>query len=228
MPNNIDNIENLDDKTIELGKALYNLKCALDIYKIIGINTTKIKAIGSGQSFFWQVQQLSLDFYVLGICKVFEENKKHKLNSLLAVLRVAEVCNPRDESPLRDFVDKYRTSCEQKEENRLNSAIAELRDIYTHYYREHFKKDGRLKIVRDKMLAHSEDMSDGVKPKNLPSYDLMERLLFFAVDMHSAICRAYLSVHPHLIKDDKKVFSSTRTVLEKFGVSNVKTKFEDE
>jgi hypothetical protein len=221
-------VENLDNKIIELEKELYRLKCFLDIYKIIVINAKEINAIGWGKIFFWQVRQMSLDSYALGICKVFEEEKNHELYSLASILETAKDCKPQDECPLRDFVSRSKDLLVQKEESYSNSLIVEIEKIYTKFYQKYFKEDDRLKKVRDKIIAHPEYIEDVMRPKNLPSYDMMEKILFFAIDLHSAISNAYLIVGPHPIKNDQNVFSSTRTVLEKLGVSNVKTEFDDE
>lgn len=228
MSNSINNVENLDNKIVELKKELYRIKCVLDIYKIIGINAKEIKAIGWGKIFFWQVQKMSLDSYVLGICKVFEKEKKYELSSLPSILKNAKDCKPQVEGPLRDFVSKYKDLLGQKEESYSNSLIVEIEKIYAKFYQKYFIEDDRLEKVRDKIIAHPEYIEDVMRPKNLPSYDMMEKILFFAIDLHSGISNAYLIVGPHPIKDDKRVFSSTLAVLEKFGVSNVKTKFDDE
>jgi len=225
MSNSIDNVENLDNKIVELEKELYRLKCVLDIYKIIGINAKEIKAIGWGKIFFWRVQQMSLDSYALGICKVFEEEKNHELYSLPSILETAKDCKPKNEQPLSDFVNKYR---DLLKEERENPSIANVEEIYTKFYQKYFVEDTKIKNVRNKIIAHPEYIEEAMRPKNLPSYDTMEKILFFAIDMHSAVSNAYLVVYPHPIKNDERVFSSTLAVLEKCGVSNVKTKFNDE
>jgi hypothetical protein len=221
-------IENLDNKITELQIELYRVKCFLDIYKIIGLNYKEIKAIGWGQSFFWQVQQMSLDSYVLGICKVFEKEKKYELNSLPGIIKAAKEFKPQDERPLMDLVSKHRDLLVQRKENCGSPSLAGIEKIYKEFYKKYFIEDDRLVKVRDKIVAHPEYIEDVMKPKNLPSYDMMEKILFFAIDMHSAISNAFLIVAPHPIKNDKRVFSSTHTILETLGISSVKTKFDDE
>ncbi|MBA7685341.1 hypothetical protein ES703_93764 [subsurface metagenome] len=229
MLNNIDKVKNLDNKITELGKELlYRMKCFLDIYKIISLNAIEINAIGREKIFFGQLQRMSLESYVLDICKVFEKEKNYELNSLPSILKTAKDCKPQDEQPLRDFVNEYRDLLSQREECCSNSLIAELEQIYTKFYQKYFEQDDRIEKVRNKIIAHSEDIANDVRSRGLPSYDFLEKLLFFALDMHSAISKAYLQVFPHPIKNDRKVFSSTCTVLEKLGVSNVKTKFDDD
>jgi hypothetical protein len=228
MSNTINKSRELDNKITELEKVLYRLKCFLDIHKIIGLNYKKINAMGWGKLFFWEVQDVTLQSYVLGIHKVFEKEKSYELNSLPFILKTAKDCKPKDEQALKDFVSKYIDLLSHREGRCSNSQIAEIEEIYAKFYQKYFIEDDRLKKVRNKIIAHSEDIEDVKRPKDLPSYDVMEKLLHFAIDIHSAISNGYLEVCPHPIKSDERAFSSTCAVLEKLGVSNVKTKFDDE
>jgi len=222
-------LNKLDEKLIALEKTLFEIKTNLDLYKIISINAIDINGIGRGKLFFGHVQRMSLDSYILGICKVFEEEKKkHEINSLPSILKTAKYCKPQNEQPLTDFINEHRDLLGQRKKDCGNPSIADIEKIYKEFYQKYLIKDDRLKKVRDKIIAHSEYMEDVTRPKDVQSYDLMEKFLFFAIDIQSAINRAYLGVHSHPIKNDERVFSSTRAVLEKFGVSNVKTKFGDE
>jgi len=222
-------LNKLDEKLIELSKNLFEIKSNLDLYKIISLNAAEINEMGRGKTFFGKVQRMSLDLYILGICKVFEEEKKkHEINSLPSILKTAKCCKPKNEQPLIDFINKHRDLLGQRKDYCGNPSIADIEKIYKEFYQKHLIKDDRLKKVRDKIIAHSEYMEDVARPKDIQSYDLMEKFLFFSIDMHSAIDRAYLGVHPHPIKNDKSVFSGTRAILEKFGISNIKTKFDDE
>jgi len=222
-------LNKLDEKLIELSKTLFEIKSNLDLYKIISLNAPEINKIGRGKTFFGKVQRMSLDSYILGICKIFEEEKKkHEINSLPSILKTAKYCKPKNEQQLIDFINKHRDLLVHIKEDCGNPSIVDIEKIYRAFYQKYLIKDDRLKKVRDKIIAHSEYMGDVTRPKDIQSYDLMEKFLFFSIDMHSAINRAYLGVHSHPIKNDERVFSSTRAVLEKFGVSNIKTKFDDE
>ncbi|MFB0555217.1 MAG: hypothetical protein ACETWQ_18060 [Phycisphaerae bacterium] len=222
-------LNKLDEKLIALEKALFEIKSSLDLYKIISINATEINALGRGKTFFGHVQRMSLDSYILGICKVFEEEKKkHEINSLPSILKTTKYCKPQNEQPLTDLINENRDLLGQRKENYGNPSIEDVEKIYKEFYQKYLIKDDRLKKMRDKIIAHSEYMEDVTRPKDVQSYDLMEKFLFFAIDMQSAINEAYLGVGSHPIKNDERVFSSTRAVLGKFGISNVKTKFDDE
>ena len=222
-------LNKLDEKLIELSKILFEIKSNLDLYKILSLNAPEINEMGRSKTFFGKVQRMSLDSYILGICKVFEkEKKKQEINSLPSILKTAKFCKPKNEQPLIDFINKHRDLLGQGKEDCGDPSIADIEKIYKEFYQKYLIKDDRLKKVRDKIIAHSEYMEDIARPKDIQSYDLMEKFLFFSIDMQSAINRAYLGVHSHPIKNDEIMFSSTRAVLEKFGVSNVKTKFDDE
>ena len=221
-------LNKLDEKLIELSKTLFEIKSNLDLYKIISINAIEINAIGRGKTFFGHVQRMSLDSYILGICKVFEEEKKkHEINSLPSILKTAKYCKPQNEQPLTDFINEHKDLLGQRKKDCGNPSIVDVEKIYKEFYQKYLIKDDRLKKVRDKIIAHSEYMEDVVRPKDIQSYDLLEKFLFFAIDIYSAINRAYVSV-PHPLKNDRSVGSSMCAVFGKLGVNNMKTKFEDE
>jgi len=220
-------LNKLYEKLTELSKTLFGIKANLDLYKTISLNATEINAIGRGKKFFAHVQKVCLDSYVLGICKAFEKEKKYELNSLPSILKTVKDCKPQDECPLRDFLCRYKDLLVQKEEGRSNSLIEDIETIYAKFYQKYFIEDDRLEKVRDKTVAHSEYMEDVVRPKDIQSYHLLEKFLVFAIDIYSAINRAYVSL-PHPLKNDRSVVSSMCGVLQKLGVSSVKTKFDDE
>jgi hypothetical protein len=218
----------LDEKLIGLSKTLFDIKSNLDLYKTISLNATEITAIGRGKIFFAHVQRMSLNSYILGICKVFEEEKKkYEINSLPSILKTAKDCKPPNEQPLMDFINEHKDLLGQGKEVCGNPPIADIEKIYKEFYQKYLPKDNKLETVRNKIIAHSEYMEEGTRPKDIQSYDLLEKFLFFAIDMYSAVNRAYISV-PHPLKKDRSVVASMCGVLEKLGVNNIKTKFEDE
>lgn len=220
-------LNKLDEKLTELSKTLFGIKANLDLYKTISLNATEINAIGRGKKFFAHVQKVCQDSYVLGICKAFEKEKKYELNSLPSILKTAKYCKPQNEQPLTDFINEHRDLLGQRKKDCGNPSIADIEKIYKEFHQKYLIKDDRLKKVRDKIIAHSEYMEDVVRPKDIQSYHLLEEFLVFAIDIYSAINRAYVSV-PHPLKNDRSVVSSMCGVLQKLGVSSVKTKFDDE
>ncbi len=85
-----------------------------------------------------------------------------------------------------------------------------------------------MRTVRNMMIAHAEYVEEVARPRQLPSYDFMERLLLFAVDMNAALLEAYVHVSAHRIADDGLAASSTRALLQKLGIDNVKMRFDDD
>ena len=221
-------LNKLDEKLVELSKTLFEVKSNLDIHKIISLNSTKMNKIGKGKAFFAHVQEMCLKSYVLGICKVFEIEKRLELNSLPSILKTAKDCRPKKEQPLINFINDHKDLFGQRKEDCGNHPIADVEKIYQGFYQKYLTKDDRLKKMRDKIVAHSEYMEDDVRPRNIQSYDLLEKFLFFAIDLHAAINRAYLNVCPHPFKNDKKVLSSNCRISEKLGFRNVNTRFDDE
>jgi hypothetical protein len=219
-------IKKLDDKLIELSKNLFEIKANLDLYKILRINAPEIGAIGRGKYFFAHMRKLCLDSYILGICKVFEIEKDRELNSLPSILKTVKHYKPQNERPLLDFINEHRDLLGEQKEITENNLLADVGKIYDMFCRKYFVDD-KIKKVRDKVVAHSEYMEDVMRPKDIQSYDLLEKFLFFAIDIYSAIHRAY-GIVPHPLKNDKSVVSSMCGVLEKLGVNNIKIKFEDE
>ena len=122
-------LNRLDDKLIELSKTLFKIKSHLDLYKIISINATEINALGRGKTFFGHVRRMSLDSYVLGICKVFEIEKDREINSLSSILKAAKHCIPKNEQPLTDFVNEHRDLLCQRKEAGESYSILDVENI---------------------------------------------------------------------------------------------------
>ncbi|MBN2269772.1 MAG: hypothetical protein JXN61_04105 [Sedimentisphaerales bacterium] len=230
MKNETVPINRLDAKLIELEKSLYLLKSTLDLYKLISLNALAMRRAKAGPVFFGHLQYLSLESYVLGICKVFEQpttRRKHELHSLCAVVGEAESYPLMSERPLKEFVAKY-ASTHQSHGNEPSCALEEVRHIYRAFVRQHAKEYARLQGMRDKAIAHPEYLETAKRPRSLPSYDFMEKLLFFAIDLHSAISLAYLNVLAHPIRKEGKVAGSLCSTLRKLGIDTVKTKYDDQ
>ncbi len=85
-----------------------------------------------------------------------------------------------------------------------------------------------MRAFRNRIIAHAEYIEEDVRPRSLPSYDFMERLLLFAVDLDAALLKAYLRVHAHRIRDDGLAASSTRCLLKKLGIEDVKVRFDED
>ncbi len=78
--------------------------------------------------------------------------------------------------------------------------------------------------VRNTLLAHIEQ---DASVSTLPSIAAFEELLAFAVEFHSFVNEAFLSVHSHPILDDRQIESSLLGLLKKTGVSDPVSQFQD-
>lgn len=230
MVKNADKLVAFDDKLTQLETTLCILKRTLDMYRIVSLNRTKIKRIGGVGQFFAHVRRASLESLLLGIFRIFEnpDRKKHDLHSLPGVLCAAETLPVRDPEPLWDFLRRYTSDDTQREGDVTNVTLREIKEIYARFRSQHNGEFVQMRTVRNKLIAHAEYIEEDAGPRRLPSYDCMERLLLFAVDMQATLLMAYVHVHAHRIADDGLATRSTCALLKKLGIQDVKTQFDDD
>jgi hypothetical protein len=218
----MDNImEVLDQRNIELGRALYSLKQTIDIDKLIGLNADNLNKQGIGKKFFGHIQMISIESIAINICKIFEKEKKYPLNSIPGILSYIKLnnINPKWPTSIDEFMSKYGTS-----ERGKDSYIEALENICNEFYKKHNISLGRYDYARDKVIAHTEYQAQ----KNpLPSHAIMEEILVFGADFYSMINKAFIGVGPHQIDSDKQISSSLNRLFEKIGLNNIKTEFEE-
>lgn len=214
--------KSLDKKNIELTKIIHELKQALDIYLLIGLNTKEINKKG-GKTFFAMAQRLALKSFVIDICKIFEEKKKNKLNSIPSIINFIQGTKLKPDYPklLHDFITKY------DEKVKKDGCFSEpLINILTKFKNKHKKAFKEYKTIRDSKFVHTEDNANK-KINTLPSYDTMEKILFFAIDFYSVIHESYIGGYPVQHKRERKTFAGLHTVLKNMGYSEVKIKLEN-
>ena len=211
----------LDDKNIGLTKILFDLKQSLDLYKLIALNASEINAKGTGKSFFATTQRLAIKSYVIDICKIFEEKKRYELNSIPEILTFIQEKQiiPIDFDPIKDFAIKNGITINQN-----SNYFKELNYILDNFLAENKEDFKRYKAFRDKKIAHTEDTKD--RFDTLPSYDVMEKLLFFAIDFYEMIHEAYIGGIPVNHKNDKRCFDSLHKLLGKVGHNDIKVDFD--
>lgn len=214
--------DKLDDKNIELTKILHVIKQSLDIYKLIGFNVSKIKKKGIGAKFFAMTQRLAIETYVIGICKIYEEEKRYELNSIPGIIQYIQNnnLNPENVHPIAEFAKKY-----EKKDSQKNDCIEKIKDIVNEFRSENDKDFKLCKQFRDKKLVHAEDISE--LSNTLPAPEVMERLLFFAIDFSSMTLEVFFGGVPVDHKDDKRVFGSLNSLLKKIGHENIKVDYDD-
>jgi hypothetical protein len=225
MPHWSDEMWALDDKLRALEHALCILKRTLDVYRIVSLNAAEIDGVPYAHEFFVLAQRSALHVFAVGICAAFEKQKNYKLFSLTGVLDAAEQCALDDRRPLQDLIAKYAISSGDKQCVSSPPTIGTIRSIINQFLALHDSDYRQFCDVRNKVFAHYEDLGEDVKLKWLPNYDLMEKLLLFAIDTHSAICTAYLPVGPYPINDDTRAIVSICAVLNALGIANLKVGF---
>src|SRR2546427_26675 len=96
----------LDRKNIDLSKVVYDLRQDLDIHCLLCANWSKIHEGRYGTQFFTQVRRRVLDSIVLAICKIYEQETRHELNSIDGIIRLLRQINPKplDPSPIKEFL----------------------------------------------------------------------------------------------------------------------------
>ena len=213
-------LEQLDDKNIELCKVLYEIKESLELYKITALNAGKIKSFGAGKTFFAYVQMLAQKSVAINMCCILEKQKGFELNSipgLLSYIRDKGIA-ANDQSPIDNFISKYGKSSQTLEET------------YSAFYSQHKQSIERIKNIRDKRIAHSEHpaLTTAKNTTSLPSYDAMEKILTFGIDFYPMVARAYLeNIFPVDYNRDAKVLTSTCSLLKKMGIDEITKDFAD-
>ncbi len=215
-----------DNKNIGLVKILWELRQALDVYCLVAANTDSIEGKGAGKSFFRFLRTSHVHLIVIDICKIFEDEKKckqgkvrYELNSIDGVLKSLADSQPPVLGPAKvnSFVRKYSNG--RGEDGTISAISLTVDDFKTKYQKEL----ERFKTYRDKWCAHSEF---GSNPRDLPSYDIMERLFNFGLDFYMLVSEAFISVGPCDLNSDRKVKTGFRKVLLEHGLENVKTEME--
>jgi hypothetical protein len=208
----------MDIKNIGLAKNLIRLRQELDVYCLISVNAENINKKGVGKSFWGFLQQSCIDLITLNICKIYEYEKQYELNSIEGVLKniTSEQLSALDPSHVNGFIQKYGSPNEDESLSTLSSIVACFKDKYQNELK-------RFIIDRDKRVAHSEFRFN---PNDLPSYDVMERLFNFASDFYMLVSAAFVSVVPFNLNSDRKVKVGLKRVLQKLGLTNIKTEME--
>ena len=216
-----------DNKNIGLVKNLWELRQALDVYCLVAANQDSIERKGAGKSFFRFLRISYVHLIAIDICKIFEDEKKckqgkvrYELNSIDGVLKSLADSQPPvlDPAKVNSFVRKYSNG--RGEDGTISAISLTVDDFKTKYQKEL----ERFKTCRDKWAVHSEF---GFDLRDLPSYDIMERLFNFGLDFYMLVSRAFISVIPADLNSDRKVKTGFRKVLLEHGLENVKTEMEE-
>ena len=140
-----------DKKNILLAKTLYELRQAIDVHRVIGLNG---EALGdkAGKSYLYQTQAFAEKIITLNICKVYEYEKRYPLNSISGII----VSLP-DKIYRHSVIRQVKAFCSKYGEGRKSErSVVLLRRTLRRFKADHRKSLRRLKAYRDKQVAHSE------------------------------------------------------------------------
>ena len=106
----------IDRKNNGLATVVFGLRQDLDVHAILAGNWNMIKERSFGIPFFTQVRYRALDSIVLGVCKIYENEKRNRLNSIDAI--VTELCKIKpkslDDAAMNTFLKTYKRSLNKK------------------------------------------------------------------------------------------------------------------
>lgn len=185
----------LDRKNVALGALIYRLRQAIDVFRIIGLNTAAAKRLGGHKisgSFFGYVQLLALESIAVTICKIFDyENPKkpYRVNSIDGIL--ARVAKHKFTAVQLKHVERFGHAYGHT--GTCTDAHQFLRDTVGAFRKKHPLTLKRLRDFRNQQAAHSQL---GAKFKNLPSIDEFELIFDFAADFYRLISGGILDIGP--------------------------------
>lgn len=185
----------LDRKNVELGKLIYRLRQAIDVHRIVGLNTAAARRLGGHKIsgyLLWYVQLLALESIPLTICKIFDyENPKkpYKLNSISGVMaRLAKhKYTAIHAKNVERFGRRYGNTAACSE------PAAFLNDTIAVFRRTHRDALRRMRQFRNQFVAHSQF---GAKIETLPSIDEFEAIFDFCADFYKLIGAGILDIGP--------------------------------
>lgn len=210
----------VDNKNVELAKILFSLRHDLDIHCLIGVNAAKIKTNNPGRFFLGHVAMRVLESIVLAICKIYEEEKRHELNSIQGVLNSLADKAPTlqvHDKEAREFIAQYGGL--SKATNILNALQMTFDGIRTKYSSDL----QRFKKARDKIVAHSEF---GVVKDSLPTFDTMEKLFSFGAEFYMIVSDSFVGCGSDNLKNRREIKRDFEKVLRLIGLQNIKTEME--
>ena len=209
--------EILDEKTKNLAVTIYNLRQDLDLHRVIGLNSAKMKEAGLSKAFFGRVQQLALFSIAINIPKIYEKkNSRYELSSIPSILENL----PQIQLELNHIQD-YK-EFEENVDMTLGSDISVdgLKRVFHEFCDQHKKSIDRLKTYRDKVGAH---MEFDVSIDTLPSHTEFEALWKFANSFYQLIHKCYNNIGPAPMGAQTAV--GLMKVLKALGIDEVQLLF---
>jgi hypothetical protein len=209
-------LRKLDEANIELSKSLWVIRSCITVYSIIGLNASKIP---KGKGFFGFIQHQQIDLIAVAFSRVFEQEKRFRLNSIPSIFRFIEEnkINPINPQAVSDYLAQWRIE-------KGDSWVADVQTLLDNQYQKYKQEILRIKEARDTQIAHSQA---GVPRRDLPSVAVFEALLDLAFGFHDFINSAFVNTSSHPILTDAQVQTSLVNLLREIGISDVTTEFQE-
>jgi hypothetical protein len=205
----------IDRKNNGRATVVFGLRQDLDVHAMLAVNWNMIKERSFGIPFFTQVRYRVLDSIVLGVCKIYENEKRNRLNSIDAIVKELSQLQPKslDDTAMKTFLETYKSSLIGKPPTEaLRSTVDQFRGMHSAELKS-------FRTARDKVIAHTEY---DVLSQIVPGPEVMERLFEFAADVYAVIASSFVGSSPNNLRKNRPVRTSLRRLLREIGLSNVK------
>jgi predicted DNA-binding mobile mystery protein A len=206
-----------DDKNIGLAKMIFWLRQNLELYELISVNVGNLRTVGASEALFGHLQKLAMEAIAVTICKIYEEEKRNELNSIVGVINALPERNQYTQAQLRSverFAEKQgmRKECENPREYLLQ--------LFSEFTISHAEGFSSLRRFRDKFASHSEH---NFELGTLPSFEEFEALYTFADGFYRLISEEFLDVGPALF--ELYVRTGFIKLLRAIGIKNPAQRF---
>ena len=212
----------LDRRTDQLGLACYKIRQNIDIFRIIALNVEKLKAVAASEN-FWGFTQSQAQIYVaITLAAVFEKNDANfTLCSIPAI-----ICDLPDDFPNADHSQFEKLL--EKHGSKVNptSARESVRAAYRAITMKHKASIDQIITIRNKRACHLELLEPGLLESWFPSFDELERLWEFGVDVYELLHHEFNNVGPALMP--RRVQVGLIRTLKALGVENPQEDYPNE
>src|ERR1022692_2079026 len=159
-----------DDKNIELAKMIFWLRQNLELYELISVNVESLRAVGASEALFSHIHRLAMEAIAVTLCKIYEEEKRNELNSIIGVINALPERASYTQAQLHSverFAEKHgmRKECDHPKEY--------LAQLLLEFTVAHEKGFSSLRQFRNKFASHSEHKFE---LGTLPSFEEFEAL----------------------------------------------------
>lgn len=210
----------LYDAHVLFAKELYTVHASLGIFRIIGLNTKKLKGAGTEYVRFSSI--LSQRAVVLGIESLFERrNDGAGLCSVRGILALAQNVELKNLEAPKRFVRKYGIDPSSDWRSDVENVLEKQRPLIASCAKHTSK-------ARNRRMAHLAQDAADAESFVLPSIDTLERVVQFAYDFYVFIATGFLQSANGAELHDKVAKSLFTMLKERFEIHDARYDFEEE